>query len=132
MRRESAMFFRTVLVSALFCFWGVSAALAAEICSSASTEPHFVEVPDNATVTQTLEVPETGTITNIQVSMRLVHQRTRELVISLEAPDGTLVQLANESGTFNAGFNGDILFTKNAEQSVNSANALITGAWKPA
>ena len=59
-------------------------------------------VVDGATQSLTLLVGETGRMIDVDVSFELVHTRPEDLVLSLEAPDGTIVQLlSNVSGDGN-------------------------------
>ena len=111
---------------------------AGEIFNSSSGD---ISVPtvDNDTVEIPIEVSQTGQVGDVKVKVRLNHTFDSDLVISLVAPDGTTVSLANNRG--GAGDNYGIgpnncsgvftVFDANAENPISSGTAPFAGSFRP-
>ncbi len=57
-----------------------------------------VPIPDNGTVEHTINVPDTGTIVDVDVKIRINHTWDADLDIYLIHPDGTMVELSTDNG----------------------------------
>jgi subtilisin-like proprotein convertase family protein len=96
-------------------------------------------IPDAGTVDIPINVPETGLVGDVNVKMRLNHTFNGDLVVSLIAPDGTAVTLANNRGgsgdNYGSGANdcsGNFtIFDDAAATAISGGTAPFVGSFKP-
>ena len=95
-----------------------------------------VAIPDGnaAWTTIPLTISGSGTAQDLKVQLnQITHPWVSELEIALEAPDGTTVMLADNTGASGKNFSGTIL-DDNAGvsiQSATTARAPFSGRWRP-
>jgi subtilisin-like proprotein convertase family protein len=98
-----------------------------------------VPIPDNTTVDIPINVPQTGRVGDVNVKVRLNHTFDGDLVLSLVAPDGTVVPLANNRGgggdNFGSGANdcsgSFTVFDDQAANTIASGSAPFVGSFRP-
>jgi subtilisin-like proprotein convertase family protein len=98
-----------------------------------------VPIPDNATVDIPINVPETGSIVDVNVRVRLNHTFNGDLDLSLVHPDGTVVLLSNNRGgsgdNFGVGANDcsgtSTGFDDQAAATIASGTAPFVGSFRP-
>ncbi|MEM9847559.1 MAG: T9SS type A sorting domain-containing protein [Bacteroidota bacterium] len=80
-----------------------------------------VAIPDETTIISTINVPESGSITDIDVLFRGDHDAVRDLIFELISPAGTTIQLVdlddpcNRQDDFDIGFDDQSALTINAD-----------------
>jgi subtilisin-like proprotein convertase family protein len=88
-------------------------------------------IPDLATITSTVDVSGfAGSITDVNVTLNITHTFDSDLVITLIAPDGTQVTLANRNGRSGDNFS-NTLFDDSATTSIANGRAPFNGSYKP-
>ena len=96
-----------------------------------------VAIPDGnaAWTTIPLTISDGGTVQDLKVQLtQITHPWVSELEVALQAPDGTTVMLADNTGMSGQNFSGTIL-DDDAEASIQSATtarAPFSGRWRPA
>jgi subtilisin-like proprotein convertase family protein len=89
-----------------------------------------VPIPDNGTITVDLNVPDTGTLSDIDVHFDAAHSWVEDLDVYLESPAGTRVLLVADEGGNGDNFSGTI-FDDEATQTIVGASAPFTGRFQP-
>jgi subtilisin-like proprotein convertase family protein len=89
-----------------------------------------VDIIDNDTVFSTLEITETGTIADLDLSLDISHTYDSDLIVELFAPDGTRVVLFAFVGGDGDDFSGTYLDDE-ASTSINDGSAPFSGAFRP-
>ncbi|MEP1571697.1 DUF5801 repeats-in-toxin domain-containing protein [Roseibium album] len=91
-------------------------------------------IPDDGNLgevlSSTIEVPEGGTIRDLNLSLVLDHDWMRDLKITLIAPNGTLVRLVEVSGADGA-VDGTVTLDDEAANSLAVATPPFAGSWRP-
>jgi subtilisin-like proprotein convertase family protein len=87
-------------------------------------------IRDLTTVTSTINVPESFTVLDIDVTLSIAHSFDADLDVFLIGPDGTRVQLFADIGGSNDNFTGTILDDE-AATAITSGAAPFTGRFKP-
>ncbi len=98
-----------------------------------------VAIPDQGSVDVPITINDVGSISDVNVSVRLNHTFDSDLVISLIGPDNTSVILVNKRGSSGQNFgtgNNDCsgtptLFDDSAATSIAVGTAPFTGSFKP-
>jgi subtilisin-like proprotein convertase family protein len=98
-----------------------------------------VPIPDVATVEIPIDVPDEGAIADVNVRVRLNHTFDGDLVLQLVAPDGTVVNLANNRGgagdNYGAGANDcsgtPAVFDDAAGTAISAGIAPFAGSFRP-
>ena len=96
-------------------------------------------IPDLSTVEVPLNVPDTGSITDVNVKVRLNHTFDGDLELRLVAPDGTTVLLSDNRGgsgdNFGTGANDcsgtPTVFDDSAASAISTGVAPFAGSFKP-
>jgi subtilisin-like proprotein convertase family protein len=103
----------------------------------ATATPNFVytgppvAIPDNTTVTASLTVADTRVIQDINVKVvKITHTFDGDLVLTLIAPNGTRVQLANHRGGTGEDFTNTV-FDDEATTAIAAGTPPYTGSFKP-
>ncbi len=107
--------------------------------SSYSSGGIAVAIPDLTTVESSIVIPDTGVVGDLNVKVRLDHTFDGDLVISLVAPDGTVVLLSNRRGSsgdnFGTGSNDCsgtyTVFDDSAATSITAGSAPFDGSFTP-
>ncbi len=96
------------------------------------TSPNVpVGITDNTTVGSNLAVAGvTAPILSVRVKINLTHTWNSDMIISLVAPSGTRVQLANRRGGSNDNYT-DTIFDDSAALSIAQGAAPFTGSFRP-
>ncbi len=81
--------------------------------------------------TSSLEVPEGGSILDLDVVMSFSHTFLSDLDITLIAPDGTRILLISQEGRFRDADGSPIELDDEASRSFDQAPAPFGGVWKP-
>ena len=98
---------------------------------SSSDSGAIVAIPDGGTATSSIVVNDPGRVKGVRVRIgQLTHTYDGDLGIALVAPDGTAVTLVNRRGGSGDDFAGTV-FDQSATQSVRTASAPFTGAFRP-
>ncbi len=98
--------------------------------TNTSTTP--IPLPDLATVFSTLDVPTAATITDIEISLDIVHSHAGDLVVTVTSPDGTTVPLMYRVGLFQD-LGGQYTFSDGASQTLQDGvvlDSIIPGAYR--
>ena len=90
--RSSAL---VTLAAAIALVWASPAAATTSTYSSGDLS---LAIPDPGVVENAISVPDTGPVSHVSVSVRMAHPNDDDLQVSLVAPDGTAVVLANHPG----------------------------------
>ncbi len=98
-----------------------------------------VPIADNSTVDIPITVTDTGAVGDVNVSVRLNHTFTGDLQLRLVAPDGTIVNLANNRGgagdNYGTGANDcsgvSTKFDDAAAVAISAGIAPFTGSFRP-
>jgi subtilisin-like proprotein convertase family protein len=109
------------------------------IGSSYSSGGISVAIPDNTTVESNIVIADTGIVGDVNVKVRLDHTFDGDLIISLVAPDGTVVNLSNRRGSsgdnYGTGSNDCsgtyTVFDDSAATSIVSGTAPFDGSFAP-
>jgi subtilisin-like proprotein convertase family protein len=107
--------------------------------STASSGNLNTALPDLASVDIPINVPDIGAVTDVNVSVRLNHTFTGDLVVSLVSPDGTIVALSSRRGgggdNFGTGANDcsgtPTVFDDEATAAISSGAAPFAGSFTP-
>jgi subtilisin-like proprotein convertase family protein len=107
--------------------------------ASYSTGNITVPIPDVSTVDIPLTVTDTGSITDVNVKVRLNHTFDGDLELKLVAPDGTEVMLSDNRGSsgdnFGTGANDcsgvHTVFDDSASTAISAGVAPFAGSFKP-
>jgi len=87
-------------------------------------------ISDYATVTSTIDVPDTKAIVDINVLINITHTFDGDLDIFLIAPDDTRVELTTDNGSGGDNF-VDTIFDQEAATSITAGAAPFTGSFRP-
>lgn len=98
-----------------------------------------VPILDQQTAELPIEVTGSGPVGNVKVSVRLNHSFDGDLVISLVAPDGTAVTLANHRGSSGDNFGSGAadcsgtptVFEDGAPTAISAGTAPFAGSFRP-
>lgn len=98
-----------------------------------------VPLADNTTVDIPITVTDTGAVGDVNVSVRLNHTFTGDVVLRLVAPDGTIVSLANNRGgsadNYGTGANDcsgtPTVFDDSGGVAISAGAAPFTGSFRP-
>jgi subtilisin-like proprotein convertase family protein len=96
-------------------------------------------IPDLGAVDSTISIPDVGSVTDIDVGVRLNHTFDGDLIIRLIGPDGTEVVLSNRRGgggdNFGTGANScagtPAVFDDEAAVAIASGTAPFAGSFRP-
>lgn len=108
--------------------WSLIIETSSIITQSATDVP--VPTIDNATVTSTINVPCSGTITDVNVQVDIAHTRLEDLDIFLIAPDSGRVKLSTNQSGGDSSYNGTI-FDDEAAISINAGSVPYSGSYQP-
>ena len=86
--------------------------------------------PASASITSSITVPTGGAITDVNVSINLTHTWMNDLNIFLIAPDGTEIELVDNTGG-SGDPNGVVTLDDEAASSITNASAPFVGTWRP-
>ncbi|MFN7574587.1 MAG: S8 family serine peptidase, partial [Planctomycetota bacterium] len=89
-----------------------------------------VNIVDNDTVISTLEITDSGTIADLDLSLDITHTWVSDLDVFLIAPDGTRVELFSDVGGSGDDFSGTYLDDE-ASTSIADGFAPFTGSFRP-
>jgi subtilisin family serine protease/subtilisin-like proprotein convertase family protein len=89
-----------------------------------------VGVPDLSQVTTSISVPTNLTIGKVTVALNLANSIDGQIVLKLQAPDGTTVVLSNLRGGTGVGFLNTV-FDDQAPAAIGSGHAPFTGSFRP-
>jgi uncharacterized repeat protein (TIGR01451 family) len=98
-----------------------------------------VTIPDRGSMVSPLPVPVIGSVTGVQVSVRIDHPWHGDLRLELEHPDGTRVRLVEASGNSGANFGsgpcgaegGRTEFDDAATDQIQGGGAPFVGVYRP-
>ena len=98
-----------------------------------------VTIPDRGSMVSPLPVPVIGSVTGVQVSVRIDHPWHGDLRLELEHPDGTRVRLVEASGNSGANFGsgpcgpegGRTEFDDAATEQIQGGGAPFVGVYRP-
>lgn len=99
------------------------------------TETAELRIPEDGTsgtIFSTIEVPDGGTIQDINVSIEMQHGFSGDLEVYLIAPDGTQIQLIQVDGQRGGAVNGTVAFDDDASERIDTLDTNIVGTWLPA
>jgi len=89
-----------------------------------------LDIPDQGTITDTIFVTDERQILDVDVSLDVSHDFMEDLVVTLIAPTGERVTLAENVGDDGKGFTGTI-FDDEGATSINAGASPFTGAFQP-
>jgi subtilisin family serine protease len=98
--------------------------------ASAFSSSTLVGIPDVSSIAAFLTVPQNFTINSVTVSVNMLNSVDGQMVLFLQAPDGTTVPLFNERGGTGTGFLGTT-FDDRATGLVQSGQAPFSGTFQP-
>ncbi len=107
--------------------------------ATATSGDLVIPIPDLGVAESTISIPDVGSVTDIDVGVRLNHTFDGDLVISLIGPDGTAVTLSNRRGgggdNFGTGANRcagtPTVFDDEAAAAIASGTAPFAGSFRP-
>ncbi|WP_421983540.1 DUF5801 repeats-in-toxin domain-containing protein [Roseibium sp.] len=105
------------------------------LAPSIFTETADLRIPEDGTsgtIFSTIEVPDGGTIQDINVSIEMQHGFSGDLEVYLIAPDGTQIQLIQVDGQRGGAVNGTVAFDDDASERIDTFDTNIVGTWLPA
>ena len=113
--------------------------LSAPVLNTYSTGNIAVAIPDVSTVEIPINVPDAGAVADINVKVRLNHTFDGDLVMSLIAPDGTTVILAQNRGGSGANYGTGAndcsgthtVFDDSAATAISGGTAPFAGTFRP-
>ncbi len=82
-------------------------------------------------VSSIINVPDGGSIQDLNVILNLTHTFMSDLVVTLTSPGGTTITLFSNVGGGDDPTGGDIVLDDEASQNIGSAPAPFTGTWQP-
>jgi uncharacterized repeat protein (TIGR01451 family) len=95
-------------------------------------------IPDNASLENTIAVPDAGEIVDVKVAVNIAHTQDDQLNIDLVGPDGALVRLSHDQGgsgnNYGTGTDcsgGFTEFSDGATTSINAGVAPFVGSFRP-
>lgn len=88
------------------------------------------DILDEQTINSTLTVSDIGNIADLDVKINIDHMWISDLLVSLIAPDGTVVDLFSEAGRSEGSFD-DTILDDEASLSISSGSSPFNGAYKP-
>ncbi|MBX7220317.1 MAG: S8 family serine peptidase [Blastocatellia bacterium] len=114
-------------------------ALGAPATNTYSSGGISVPIPDNNTVTSTVNVPDSGQITDVNVKVRLNHTFDGDIALTLIAPDNTSIVLSNRRGSSGDNYgsgNNDCtgtftVFDDAAATAISAGTPPYAGSFKP-
>jgi subtilisin-like proprotein convertase family protein len=102
--------------------------LGPEVFEYSIREP--VAIPDNSTVSRSINVRDAFEFENIDVAVDITHSFVSDLTLTLIAPDGTRVRLFDRTGGAGDNFSGTI-FDSEAATPITAGVAPFTGRFRP-
>jgi subtilisin-like proprotein convertase family protein len=97
-----------------------------EYCSSDVPK----DILDEQTITSTLTITDIGEIADLNVKVNIDHAWISDIIVSLIAPDGTLVDLFSSVGHGEGEFDNTILDNE-VSQSISGGSSPFSGTYKP-
>jgi subtilisin-like proprotein convertase family protein len=88
------------------------------------------DILDEQTIDSTLTVSDVGDIADLNVKINIDHMWISDLLVSLIAPDGTVVDLFSTAGR-SAGSFDDTILDDEASLSISSGSSPFNGVYKP-
>ena len=99
------------------------------------TETADLRIPEegsSGTIFSVIEVPDAGTIQDVNVSIEMQHGFIGDLDVFLISPDGTQIQLMQRATDREGSVDGTVSFDDDASTSIDDAGSNIVGTWRPA
>ncbi|MEO1110736.1 MAG: DUF5801 repeats-in-toxin domain-containing protein, partial [Pseudomonadota bacterium] len=99
------------------------------------TETADLRIPEegsSGTIFSVIEVPDAGTIQDINVSIEMQHGFIGDLDVFLISPDGTQIELMQWDRNREGSVDGTVSFDDDASTSIDDAGSNIVGTWRPA
>jgi subtilisin family serine protease/subtilisin-like proprotein convertase family protein len=93
--------------------------------------PTQLVIPANASASSAVRVNQNLTVQSVTVNVNITFPKDGNLVLILEAPDGTEVKLANLNGGSGQNFQ-NTTFDDNAATSISAGSAPFNGTYQPA
>lgn len=87
-------------------------------------------IPDAGTTTSILDIPDSGTIVDLNVKLNINHESDGNLDIYLIAPDGARIELFTDVGGISSDFE-DTILDNEAAQSITDGSAPFTDSYRP-
>jgi T1SS-143 domain-containing protein len=84
-----------------------------------------------STIQSIIHVPPGGSITDLNVVLHLQHTFMSDLVVTLRAPDGMLIELFSHIGGGGDPNGGPIVIDDEAAQNIDQASQPFNGTWRP-
>ncbi|WP_231372692.1 thrombospondin type 3 repeat-containing protein [Aureivirga sp. CE67] len=100
-----------------------------EDCNT-NSNTNSLSISDNTTKTSTIDFEQEFLITDVNVTINITHSHTGDLDISLEAPDGTTIELTSDNGGGGDNFSNTV-FDDAAENLITEGSAPFSGSYKP-
>lgn len=108
----------------------LSSPLYADSYSSTDT-PIAISASGRSTINSYITVPATsGTISDVNVRLNILHTYDQDLTITLIHPDGTRIELSSRNGGSNDNYTNTV-FDQQAGTSIISGSAPFTGTYRP-
>ncbi|MEN9361371.1 MAG: hypothetical protein RL095_2906, partial [Verrucomicrobiota bacterium] len=99
--------------------------------SQTFTQNNDLIVPDGgASVTSSLVISETGTLSDVNVRLNIIHSWVSDLNLYLIHPDGTRIELSSAQGGGDQNYT-NTTFDQQALSSITTAAAPFTGTFRP-
>ena len=103
--------------------------------TDSGTDDTTISIPDNdpTGIISTITLSDPGTIsasTQFEVCLDITHPFAADLDITLESPNGTVIDLSSDNGAFGINYTGTC-FTTAAANSIIGGSAPFTGNWLP-
>lgn len=102
----------------------------ATLCNTYTSNNVPVAIPDNATVTSTLNISDDYALLDVNVSLDIAHTAVSDLVLSLIAPNGEEIVLSAHNGNGGANYSGTI-FDSEAPTPIVAGSAPFNGRFSP-
>ncbi|MEL7526153.1 MAG: proprotein convertase P-domain-containing protein, partial [Pseudomonadota bacterium] len=102
---------------------------------SVFTETANLRIPEegsSGTIFSVIEVPDAGTIQDVNVSIEMQHGFIGDLDVFLISPDGTQIELMQWDRNREGSVDGTVSFDDDASTSIDDAGSNIVGTWRPA
>lgn len=107
---------------------GIGPAMAATTTYFSTDVPK--DIVDVSTVTSLISVPCAAMITDVNVQLDITHTYDGDLILTLIAPDGTSILLANQRGGGGDNYSGTI-FDDEAATAIGAGTAPFAGSYQP-
>lgn len=98
--------------------------------SIATDTPITISNQGNVTYTSVLDITETGTVSDVNVIINILHTWTADLDIFITSPSGTMVELSTDNGSNGNNYTNTI-FDAEATTPIGSSTAPFTGTFLP-